>query len=305
MINPYVYIDDSGSPGANTGNEFYSESTKLYVAVIIKNSQKQKIEQSIIKKLKKIQKEYSEVKEFHFKDIYTGKKEFINMDSSLRLQIFEWFTCIYNQYRCPLIFSATSKKTLEKSGYSEGFINSKLDNFKMGNPGDFSLSIVIGMCDKYIEKYKNSYGKDNTPQIIVDAGRQKPNTTQVVRYMAPHIEEIEYKDSKNEILLQFADFFAFTINRIQNNYSKERSRFDNSFMEIVGNIHYNCEDNKNFITMKDINAIKNFTAQDHNSLSNMILKEQEKDRDRIIYNVDRTNNLCEKISELEKYIKNQ
>jgi hypothetical protein len=40
MINPYIYIDDSDSPGANIDNEFYLPSSKLYVALIVKESQK-------------------------------------------------------------------------------------------------------------------------------------------------------------------------------------------------------------------------------------------------------------------------
>jgi Protein of unknown function (DUF3800) len=52
-------------------------------------------------------------------------------------------------------------------------------------------------------------------EIYVDAGKQKPGTTQVITVLKNYAVEskITYKDSKNDVLMQFIDFIAFCINR--------------------------------------------------------------------------------------------
>jgi hypothetical protein len=61
---------------------------------------------------------------------------------------------------------------------------------------------------------------------------------------------IEYASSANVGGLQFADFLAFTLNRIITNVEKETlNDFDKKFMETIGLINWNI--NLDLIKMKD------------------------------------------------------
>lgn len=299
MINPYIYIDDSGSPGANIPNPYYPSSSKLYAAVIVKASEKRKIEQKLSEELDKLKKNYSGIKEFHAKYIYSGTKEFRYLTDEDRINIFDKMVHLYNEFRFPIICHAISEEAIVNAGYSGHALNTEIDNFKLSKPEDLALMALIGDCDQYIMKNQNRYGRDSIPRVIVDEGRQKSGTKQYIKFSADKIREIEYADSANEILLQFADFFAFLINRCQNNFVKDQSKFDQVFMEIVGGIKYNMKGDYIQIPYK---KLKQAEKEDYLEKMNEIKESKKKEEPVIKQLVGRTNRTCEAIDNLEKYM---
>lgn len=299
MINPYIYIDDSGSPGINTQNIGYSSSTKLYIAIIIKASQKGKIEKKLFKELNRLKKQYNGIKEFHTKYIYTDSSEFENLTVEERLRIFEKMVQFYNEFRFPIIYSAISKEAIINSGYSENLLKDKIDNFTLSKAEDFALMTLIGKCDANIIKNRNKYGSSAVPKVIVDEGRQKSGTKQSIKFSADIIKEIEYEKSENEILLQFVDFLAFVINRCQINFAKQQSNFDKAFMKIIGRINYNMQGDFMKISRKKIDDMK---REDYIKNVNKVKESRKKEEPIIKQLVDGTNKNYEAIENLKKYM---
>ncbi len=299
MINPYIYIDDSGSPGMEHIHPAYPASTKLYAAVIIKSSEKRKIEKKLYQELNNIKKRHTGVKEFHAKYIYAGTKEFEGLADNERLDIIERIVHCYNEFRFPVICKAVSQEAVNASGYSESVLNDRIDNFKLGKAEDFALMSLIGECDKYIQRYQNRYGQDSAVKVIADEGRQKPGTKQSVPYSADKIKEIEYADSEDEILLQFADFFAFIINRCQINFGKEQSGFDKAFMKIIGKINYNMHND--FIKMPYDNLEK-MKKEDYLEYIKKLQKSKKSEEPLAKQLVVKTNRLYDEIESIKKYL---
>lgn len=299
MINPYIYIDDSGSPGTNIQNPVYLPSTKLYTAVIIRASEKRKIEKKLSQELNRLRKKYNGVKEFHAKYIYSGSKEFKDLTEDERLNIFEKMVHYYNEFRFPIICHAVSKEAIFNAGYSENVLNFKIDNFKISKPEDLALMTLIGECDLNIKKNQTKYGKDSVPQVIVDEGRQKSGTKQSIRFSAEKIKEINYLNSENEILLQFVDFFAFIINRCQINFVKEQSNFDKLFMKIIGKINYNMQGDYIKIAYNDLNETQ---KEDYLKKINSIKESKKTEEPFVRHLVEKTNRTCVAIENIKKYM---
>lgn len=250
MKNFFIYIDDSGSPGQVSANSHLAPDTKIWAAVILCEEEKIFIDEIIKLALKKIQLE-PPISEFHFTEIYSGKNEFKGVDPELRLNIFKLFVELYNNINPYVIITAAGEGTLKNSGFSESYINTKVDGFNFCNPGDYALNTLLLLIDGYFaENYKDD---DISVEIFIDEGRQKANTIQKLNNFVGVCKELNYKSSTNEYGLQFIDFIAFYINRVQNNFSKSRSEFDNKFMRIVGCMQLNS--NLKMISVYDVEEL--------------------------------------------------
>lgn len=121
----------------------------------------------------------------------------------------------------------------------------------MNKPSDCALYHLLILIQEYIVNNSEIYFLP--VEITVDEGRQKAGTKQSVSIISNICNEITYKSSKDECMLQFIDFLAFCLNRIQNNSVKDRSPFDNKFMNIIGKLKWNS--NLNTIYVNDIEEL--------------------------------------------------
>ncbi|WPC42393.1 DUF3800 domain-containing protein [Clostridium sp. JS66] len=238
MNNTSIFIDDTGLSGNISNSSSISQNSVTWSALILNYEEKKEIESLIRKTLGIIQREYS-VTEFHFKDIYGGRKEFKGLPTELRLLIISLFVEIYNKYVPKIIAVSINENTLTNSGFSDKIKRIKMDGFNYNKPKDVALHLLLLNCKEYIES--NSKDFQLPVEIFIDNGRQKPNTKQKVTDLSEICTngEIEYLSSVSSPLLQFADFIAFSLNRIQTNSIKQRTEFDDEFMRIVGRIKWN------------------------------------------------------------------
>lgn len=248
MENFFVYIDDSGSPGQTPANKFLAPDGKVWAAVILKSKEKKYIERKIKHIKNKIQKKF-QFSEFHFTEIYSGKKDFKSVDSNLRLEIFKNFTKLYNEIKPYVVVTSIGKGTLKNSGFSESYINKKENGFNFSNPSDYALYELL----QYIDEYFFQNHKDINVEIIIDEGRQRADSVQKLTGFQGGCKELNYKSSAKIYGLQFIDFIVFSINRIQNNVSKERSNFDNEFMKIIGKLQINSNLKK--VSVSNLNEL--------------------------------------------------
>lgn len=246
----FIYIDDSGSPGQAIANKFIAPDTKVWVAVILSLEDKKYIYDKFESIMKKIQQEL-QFSEFHFTEIYSGKNTFKNVDPKLRLKIFELFVQLYNDIRPYVVVNSAGIGTLKNSGFSESYTHKKENGFDFSKPSDYALNTMLLIINEY---FAENYKEDSIKvEITIDEGRQKANTTQILNNFAGVCKELKYKSSTDVYGLQFVDFIAFSINRIQNNISKERSNFDNDFMKIIGKLKLNS--NLKAISVSDLNRL--------------------------------------------------
>ncbi|WP_141505690.1 DUF3800 domain-containing protein [Paenibacillus luteus] len=250
MKDFFVYIDDSGSPGQPPANKFLAPDTKIWAAVILSLEEKNYIDSVIDLAIKKLQQEIP-FSEFHFTEIYSAKNAFQGIDSKLRLEIVQLFVELYNSIKPYVVVIATGSGTLKNSGFSQSYKSKKENGFSFSDPSEYALNTLLLIINEYmIENYKEENIK---AEIIIDEGRQKANTIQLLTDFIGIFNELNYKSSKNVYGLQFVDFIAFSINRIQNNISKNRAKFDNEFMRIIGTLQLNS--NLKTISVTDLDEV--------------------------------------------------
>ena len=295
-MSNYIYIDDSGTSGDISPSKHIDTSRAIWAAIVLTSDIKYKIEEKIKHKLCEINIDNKiNLSEFHFTNIYSGKKEYKNISTDVRLEIIQWFVNLYNEYRPYVLVTSCDKDTLKNSGFSEIFINFNVDGFRFKNPKDFSLWLLLLKCQEYLLENKNLY--QLPAQIYIDSGRQKAESTQKVLSISDVCKngEITYCSS-TDFLIQFVDFIAFVLNRIQNNLVKTRRPFDDIFLEKVGQIKWNTD--------VDLIAIKS------DDLEGYGVSEYDTDLDRIVVErqqmpkelIDYMENLCKGIDFMKIFL---
>lgn len=253
-MSTFVFLDDSGSSGQEQINKFVNPNKKIWTGVILTLKEKQDIEGRIEKIINNLNKEMN-IKELHFTEIYSGKGEFKGINSELRLEIFAQFVDIYNEYQPYVASIAMDENTLYNSGYKN--ISKRIEGFSLDKPIDSSLFYLLIFISEYIKIKPDLY--QLPVEMIIDEGRQKAKTRQNFSMISDIVKNINYESSQETICLQFADFLAFTLNRVQNNFAKNMSKFDVKFMEYVGQIKWNT--NLELITVNGIDTLNTETFE--------------------------------------------
>lgn len=211
-MNTGIFIDDTGISGNSTNSKYDTSDRKTWLAVIIDKSiivDRNLQMRELIADFSKIYK----TSEFHFTDIYNGRNKFKSVDYELRMKVFWEFAHILRIERFPMfIQSFTSKDILR----NKIVIDSKqvfIDNFNLAKVSDFSLYFLLLRLKKYLLENKHLIPVD----IFIDEGKQKKDTCSKCSLLKNIAQgnKIHFKDSKDEPLIQIADFAAFTINRVR------------------------------------------------------------------------------------------
>jgi len=106
-----IFIDDTGSPGlADTPTNFLPKR-KSWVAVIVSPHQMPEVLEQLPGALHAL-KEATGATEFHFTDIYEGRKEFKGVDLQVRLALFEFMASTCSRYQFPFIVQTFDPETL-------------------------------------------------------------------------------------------------------------------------------------------------------------------------------------------------
>lgn len=204
-----IYIDDTGTP-QKSKSKYDPGNWKSWVAVVVNHKQRQEIS-LLIRQLKIELNKKWKITEFHFTDIFSGEKEFKEVDLDTRINLFYKFAEIYRYYRCPVVIQSLN---------DDDVIRNKMTDLRKFKPSGFDLSDNEQFClwillirlknDSTItENYKLPL------EILVDTARKQHNTLQKtieVKDFAVN-SQIRYIDSHSDELMQFIDFIAFCLNR--------------------------------------------------------------------------------------------
>jgi hypothetical protein len=234
MENSAIYIDDTGSSQISKSKYDNGDLTS-YLAVILTPKEKEEISESISYAKYLINKELNiNIKEFHFVDIYSGKKDFKKLELDKRLGIFKVFIDLYKRYNCPILIQSLTDDDVIRNRLSE-IRKHKKYGFDFSKNSHLCLWLLL-LRIRHEEKFK-----DYLPniEIFVDAGLRKPNSKQEISILNGFSKNslITYKDSESDELMQFIDFIAFTLNRtrwiLSNNSKKPLDRLILELSEIA------------------------------------------------------------------------
>ncbi len=226
MKNSAIYIDDTGSSQVSK-SKYDNGDLISYLAVILTPKEREEIAESITYAKRLINKELNiNIKEFHFVDIYSGKKDFKKLDLNKRLGIFKVFSGLYKRYNCPILIQSLT---------DDDVVRNRLTDIRKHKKYGFDFSKNSHLClwlllvrIRHEEKFR-AYLPNI--EIFVDAGLRKPNSEQEISILNDFSKNslITYKDSESDELMQFIDFIAFTLNRnrwiLSNNSKKPLDRF--------------------------------------------------------------------------------
>jgi hypothetical protein len=133
--------------------------------------------------------------------------------------------------------------------------NLRAEGFNFTDNNDIALFMLLIQCRDFLQNNSEKYGL--LAEFFIDEGKKKAGTLQKISMLADVAADsiLSYKSSCDEILIQIADFIAFSTNRIQMIAVKEnKSKTDIAFLKIMSNIDINAIGLiKN--TMKEINSV--------------------------------------------------
>lgn len=236
-MNTTIYIDDTGTSGLKSKSAYDSEKSVSWFAIVLTSEERLFAEVQMKDCLYELKQIYN-ASEFHFKDIYNGRKEFEGIDLDARLKIFHLFADVYRRMEYPLLMQTFSPEEYSRNSLTNNAGKQKIDGFDLNNSKDFALYHLL----LRIKGYLNSNGYSYPVEIIIDEGRQKKNSVQPCNLFTNNQLKIglQYKSSKEEPLLQLIDFAAYCLNRVkwimQNNSKKS---IDKTFMEICSYANFN------------------------------------------------------------------
>ena len=172
-------------------------------------------------------------------DIYNRKSPWDKLPENANLIIFFAFANIYKKYKWKVFIQTIDDRTLTDHGVKK--ILGKINQFDLEKPSDLSLFWLLIKIKLFYSQTTDSL------VILIDEGLGKPNAK--VGHEVFHDYKGEYsgvfQSSKQEPLLQLADFMAFILNRTTHLYMKQkRSDVDNWFLELINDMEINSTDLK-------------------------------------------------------------
>ncbi len=235
-----VFIDDTGSPGLTDTPPNYLPGRKSWVAVIVPPHQMPEVLEQFSGALH-ILKESTGATEFHFTDIYSGRKEFKNVDLQVRLKLFEFMAFIFSQYQFPVIVQTFDPETLaDIRTRSAGQMPDRLPPFDFAQEEDLALFFLLIRLKWFMEKTPEFPNKK--ARVFIDEGYKKNG----VGIKIPTFETVFCEGlvcfAKSSIILQIqlADFAAFALNRSQLIGGRDkRSSLDLRFLQILSQADFN------------------------------------------------------------------
>ena len=227
-----IFIDDTGSPGG-ASYEFLPANRKTWVGVVIPPSQIKETYIRFSSLLDDLKKRFN-INELHFTDIFGGSREFRKISWENQLGIINTLAQAFGNYGYSII-----NQSLEPSQLLEWKkridLPDKLSFFNFNKTEDMALFLLLEKLRFHVRKQQSE--EKGPAHVFVDEGWKKRDVgIQSDVIFGPEFDQkkICFSSSKSIVLLQLADFAAFTLNRMQIAASKERVyKKELHFLEVV------------------------------------------------------------------------
>lgn len=235
-----IFIDDTGSPGIQDAPENFHPERKTWVAVIIPPKQIAEVMQQMPAALDELRQSVG-ADEFHFTEIYSGKKQFKNVDLQVRLGLFGFVAHIFSIYEFPIVVQTFDPETLaDVRSRSNGQLPDSIPPFDFNDCGDLALFFLLMRLKWYMQETR-TFGKVKA-RVFIDEGFKKNG----IAIRIPTFEDafadgqICFANSSNIYPIQLADFAAFSLNRVQLLGGKQqRNSLDTELLKILSPVAFN------------------------------------------------------------------
>ena len=230
----YIYIDDTGNAQHRSGFKYDTSKSASWCAIILNEKQYDSALKFMNYMSNELQKQL-DMDEFHFADIFSAKDIYRNVEN--RFDIFKDFSRFSALEQYIVILQSFGEDDYKRNKIEK--TNTVIDGFKLYEYSDFALFILLLRIKDYLSS-NLSYTKPY--KIVIDEGRYKNNSYQDCLIFGDLLEnkKILYKSSKEEKLLQLADFTAFTLNRCTwLNMKDNLSVYDKDFLQIASDANFN------------------------------------------------------------------
>jgi hypothetical protein len=204
-----IVIDDTGSPGSTNETRFLKDDRKTLVAVFINAEIRAEIEKLINGVLTILNKQFG-ITELHFTDIVNKKKQFSSLENDDVVSLIQILSSAFARFPLPYFVQTVHKDTLKENGINNKF---KIDNFNLEKNEDAALMLLLIRLKSYLAREH----ANQTVEFVMDEGRRKNGISEAFKILENVSVDngIVYKSSRDFIHLQVADFFAYSVNRMQ------------------------------------------------------------------------------------------
>ena len=210
-----VFIDDTGSPGAQVTEAGPHPERASWVGVVIGPSEMPEILEQMPGAVRGL-KLWVGASEFHCKDIFQGREEFKGVPLKLRLAILEFLAHIFSSYRFPIFVQTLDPLTLASVHQREpGFKEARWGPFDLSSAKDAALFLLLVRIREYLAEKRQS--PDCLAGLFADEGFVKSGMAlELPGWKDVFVDGLLcFVNSATVLPLQLADFAAYALNRYQ------------------------------------------------------------------------------------------
>lgn len=235
-----VFIDDTGSPGLKSTPIHLHQARKSWVAVFVPRSMIAEVWEQlpgVIAELKKL----TSASEFHFTDIYMGRRQFKGIPFALRLDIFKFMAHIFGTYAFPVFVQTLDPDSL-KDIQNRASFPERLGPFDFRKHEDLALFFLLLRVKWHLEK--NYSVTERLARVFVDEGYKKNGVAICIPRLQTVFADglICFAGSDTILPLQLADFAAFCLNRTQLIIGKkEPTQLDEQLLRVIEPLTWNYQ----------------------------------------------------------------
>jgi hypothetical protein len=235
-IHHGVFIDDTGSPGLVTASPRLHPARSSWVAVVVPRSHMPEVLEQFPGALDELSR-VAPASEFHFGDIYAGRKEFDGLPIEVRLALFKFMATIFRTYHFPVIVQTFDPISLAEIRSGAKFPDS-LGPFKLTRPADAALFFLLLRVKWYLQEQMGP----GLARVFIDEGYKNSGIAiRIPTFEAAFADGLVcFANSSSIHPIQLADFAAFCMNRTQLLLGKDNlSDLDRQLLEILSPIAWN------------------------------------------------------------------
>jgi Protein of unknown function (DUF3800) len=235
-----VFVDDTGSPGLEGTPAHLHPQRKSWVAVVVPRSEIAEIWQQFPQAINELEL-LTGASEFHFTDIYSGRRAFRGVPLPARLGVFEFMAYIFSVYKFPVLVQTLDPDTL-KDLRDRGSFPDRIGPFNFRKHEDLALFLLLLRVKWHLEKkYPAS---ERLARVFVDEGFKHNGRAIVIEPLKGVFADglICFGRSSSILPLQLADFAAFCLNRTQLLLGRpELNGLDEALLRIIQPIAWNYQ----------------------------------------------------------------
>lgn len=208
-----VFIDETGSPGLKNTPTNLHPDRKTWVAVIVPKTQIAEVWQQFPGALAELNKLYA-VNEFHFSDIYMGRKAFKGVPFKERLALFKFMAEIFSTYNFPVFVQTLDPNSIKDVRCREELPKS-FGPFNFEKPEDLGLYFLLFRVKEHLKTtYKQG---EHVARVFIDEGNKKNGAGLCMPWFNEFFADGLILFSRSDVILpiQLADFAAYCLNRTQ------------------------------------------------------------------------------------------